>query len=208
VNMLYSDKLSFSYKEGQIIFKDLDFYAGTGQCLIFTGRSGSGKTTLFRILQRKLNKFKGEISLEKEDIRKYSEKQYFTKFHFIDQDPNRNLIGLNPERDFRLWNEKKDIKEFRKLLDKYQLLSKRKELAWNLSYGEQKAIMFIYLELFHRDIWVLDEPIEGIDGRKKDHFLDLCLNHKTQGGTIIMFSHDTKSFEGLNPQIINLESYR
>lgn len=205
--MLEIDKLSFSYTKDKVVFRDLSLILPTSKCIVLTGRSGTGKSSLCRILSKKLNNYNGNINFKKTNIKNIEDKEYYDYFHFMDQNPQHNFIGLTAERDFTLWNDKTQLDLFSQLLSKYKLADKKEELLWNLSFGEQKSLFFVYLEYFKRNIWVLDEPIEGLDTHKKKLFLDLCNTHLKDSGSILVTSHRPDDFTTLNPEIINLEEY-
>ena len=70
--------VSFSYKEGEEVLKDLTLYAKSGQKIAFVGATGAGKTTITNLLERFYDIDKGFIlyddidikDIKKDDLRK------------------------------------------------------------------------------------------------------------------------------------------
>ncbi len=204
--MLRIKHLCFAYHEDHHIIKNLNMSVESGSLMLLTGKSGSGKTTFCEILSKKLTYREGHIFFDETEIKEIKDKNYFSKIHFIKQNPHHNFIGLNPERDFLLWNKKENLPLFIQSLEKYKLCGKNHELLWKMSFGEQKCVYFSYLEVIKRPLWVFDEPLEGVDSERRQVFIQTCKAHLLSGGTAIISSHRTDYFEQLNPQIVNFET--
>jgi energy-coupling factor transporter ATP-binding protein EcfA2 len=203
--MIRIEKLSFVYKDKHYIHYNRDLNLEKGSVLLITGKSGSGKTTLCEILAKQHKITSGKIFFQDKDIEIIKDNDYFSKIHFLKQNPHHNFIGLNPSRDFLLWNQKEKLAPFFECLEKYQLLDKKEDLLWKMSFGEQKCLFFIYLELIKRDLWVLDEPLEGVDPRRRELFLETCHQHISTGGSALITSHRTDHYQSLSPKVISFE---
>lgn len=203
--MLNIEKLTFAYNQEKIILDKFSCSIAKGELLVITGKSGSGKTTLCEILSRHYQPLSGEIYVNEKNSSKLDDTAYFALLHILKQNPHHNFIGLNPERDFLLWNSGEQIELFYKLLDKYSLYQKREELLWKLSFGEQKCLFFIYLELIKRQLWILDEPLEGVDDKRKEFFIESLSTHLQGGGSALISSHRVEQFRELTANIIDFE---
>ncbi|MCB5250961.1 MAG: ATP-binding cassette domain-containing protein [Candidatus Cloacimonadales bacterium] len=206
--MLQIENLSFAYQEDKIIIDKLKLFVGKGEMVVITGKSGSGKTTLCEILSRRLKPQSGDIIFDKQNMNNLVDYEYFSKVHILKQNPHHNFIGLNPERDFLLWNDADKLESYYDLLKRYALFDKKDELLWKMSFGEQKCLFFIYLELIKRPLWILDEPLEGVDISRRELFLKACKTHIASGGSALISSHRVEQFEELSSQVINFEKHQ
>ena len=65
------ENVSFAYKTGEAVLRDVTFDIGSGRVLGLLGRTGSGKTTLARLLVRLYDPDDGTVLLGDNDIRQY-----------------------------------------------------------------------------------------------------------------------------------------
>lgn len=202
--MLKVNNLTFSYSADKKVLSDLSFTIDSAQMTILTGKSGSGKSSFCELLAKSLKNYTGLITLNERDILEYKDEQYFSLIHFMKQNPQQNFLAINAERDFALWDSSVQNQYFDQCLEKYALAHKKNHLLWTLSYGEQKSLFFAYLELIQKPLWVLDEPLEGVDMHKKTIFIKLCEQHLQKGNSILLTSHRCDDYRSLNPNIIHL----
>lgn len=202
--MLYVKDLSFCYVPEKKVIRDLSFSLDNAQMIILTGKSGSGKSSFCEIMAKNLKNYSGIIHLFDRNIQDYKDDQYFSQIHFMKQNPQHNFLAINAERDFALWDTSDQKHRFDECLEKYALAQKKQHLLWTLSYGEQKSLYFVYLELIPKPLWILDEPLEGVDSKKKELFIKLCESHIQMGYSILLTSHRCDEYQSLNPTIIHL----
>lgn len=66
----------FSYKEGNIVFKDLSFLIYPKESVAFVGHSGVGKSTIIKLLMRFYEVQKGEILINDINIKDIPKKHF------------------------------------------------------------------------------------------------------------------------------------
>jgi len=159
----------------------------------FVGPNGSGKTTLIRALLGLLKIDEGEMFVLDQDVLFGS-----TKLN--------DLIGYMPSESY-FFNEMKvnDIIHFFKSVRKVdpEYLNKlildldvdvTKKFK-DLSFGNKKKIGIITSLMHQPKVLILDEPTSGLDPLIQQRFLNLLLDAKSNGQTIMLSSHVLSEIE-------------
>ena len=58
-----------------------------------------------------------------------------------------------------------------------------------LSAGQRRKVALCVLPLADRLVWLLDEPLDALDGQAALWLADLCNRHLQRGGSIVYTSH-------------------
>jgi len=66
------ERVSFGYREGEPVLRDLSFRVSRGSVVALVGRSGSGKSTLVDLLARFYEPTEGRILVDGADLREYT----------------------------------------------------------------------------------------------------------------------------------------
>ena len=98
------------------------------------------------------------------------------------------------------WLELIDIKICKeKLLNSlkfFKLKDLRNNLIGNLSQGQRKKVSLTKLLLTKCNLWILDEPFNGLDVDSIKKTKKMICNHKANGGSVLLASHINLSIEG------------
>lgn len=178
--------LTRDYGNGRGVF-DVSFEVGRGEVFGFVGTNGSGKTTIIRHIMGFLKAQKGSVTIlnldawnDSRDIKKYVE--YIPgEIAFPDLKDGTTflknqaeLIGIN------------DMSYADNLIKKLQL-----DPSANLkrmSKGMKQKTAIVAGLMGNKEILILDEPTNGLDPLMRETFLDIILDEKRRGKTIIMSS--------------------
>jgi ABC-2 type transport system ATP-binding protein len=164
-----------------------------GEIFGFVGPNGSGKTTLIRILLGLLELQDGHAYIMDQEVKLGN--------HIINQD-----IGYMPSESF-FFNEMKvqgvmdffkgmrkvDSLYLNKLVDDLDIDLNKKFGA--LSFGNKKKIGIVIALMHQPKLLILDEPTSGLDPLIQSRFLDLLLEAKKRGTTILLSSHVLSEIE-------------
>ena len=121
----------------------------TNKVTLFVGENGCGKSTLLKAMMR-LIRFKGEIETEH-------------SFSFMPEKPMFPLDLTVDEFLYKLSHMETNDIDYKQLLIRYGLYSKRDELISSLSKGMKAKLNLIQCLLLDRDFYLLDEPFSGLD---------------------------------------------
>ena len=162
-----------------------------GQIYGFLGPNGSGKSTTIRMLCGLLTPTEGSATvLDTEipaDTRLLKPKiGYMTqKFSlFGDMTVFENLQFIAEIYSFPTRERKTRIEE---LLDKYDLVDQRRQLAATMSGGQRQRLALACSVLHHPPLLLLDEPTSAVDPQSRRDFWS-SLFRLAEGGTTILVS--------------------
>ena len=98
------------------------------------------------------------------------------------------------------WLELIDIKiRKEKLLNSlkfFKLNDLRNNLIGNLSQGQRKKVSLTKLLFSKCNLWILDEPFNGLDIDSINKTKKMICNHKANGGSVLLASHINLTIEG------------
>ncbi|UNF40611.1 heme ABC exporter ATP-binding protein CcmA [Bartonella krasnovii] len=186
--MVLSGKDLAAYRNGEILFKDLSFCLFPQQLMTITGPNGIGKSTLLRIIVGLIEAAEGHIIL-KDDKQRYP---ITTACHYLGpQNAMKPLLSVIDNLQF--WAEfygQPYYSPYEALTDIG--LADLEYLPFNtLSTGQQRRVALARLLLSYRPIWVLDEPISGLDSYAQKRLARIFQRHLNQGGVIIAATHNS-----------------
>ena len=173
------------------IFESLNLSFGPGNIVSIIGSNGSGKSTLINIFSSVLDITRGSILIDEVELNQLSKTWYRDQIAFSPQEPKfidgslkDNLIGSNKvtESEFvRILNEV-DLANY---INKREngintLLEDRGE---TLPVGIRKRMSLARAIVKQKQLFVLDEPTEGLDKIGREAVIKLiknaCLNNKS-----------------------------
>lgn len=201
--MLEAKQLGFSYPYRKII-SDLSFCVLPGEILRLKGPNGAGKSTVMKIIAKLLKAHTGEV-------RFHDQAEYRAQFSYLPSESNGLFTDLGALANLRFWGEMRGLR-----LPKEDLIQalKRFDLAHPLilhgltidrySTGMKRRLALCRLMLAKSPLWLLDEPLYGLDGASIALFRDLLSEHLEQGGLCVMVSHDQEAFTGFSPKELPL----
>ena len=194
---------------------DINLNIEKGQIIGLIGPNGAGKTTFFNLLTGMYSPTTGEIvynlnrKVTTKDLKPYKITHYGISRTFQNIRLFQNmsvlenvLIGFHnglkygvASALFRLPSyyktEKNTYEEALKLLDKFNLLDKKDELAKNLPYGDQRRLEIARALAAKPKLLLLDEPAAGMNPRETKELTSLIRwIREAFDLTIILIEHD------------------
>ncbi len=189
------NQVSFAYKEGKNIFKDLSFQIESNKKVLFYGVSGAGKSTLLGLMTGLLTPQSGIIQLFGEDIFPISLQDIGRVVHFIPQD-NQLFNGTFYE-NLTFGVESLKAYEIDDALQAAELTSLIKcfpqglhtiigEMGAKLSGGEKQRLALARALLLKPQILIFDETTNAMDKQTEKKVFE---NVGRQIKTILFISH-------------------
>jgi ATP-binding cassette subfamily B protein len=165
------DKVTFWYKEGETVLKDLSFTVNPGETVAIVGYTGAGKTTITSLLTRLWDIQSGTIRLDGVDIRSVPTDALRRRVQSVLQDVF--LFSDSIAENIRLGSDISDetIERVTKLVraDTFVngfsdgLNTKLQERGGNLSMGQRQLLAFARGLPHDPDVLILDEATGNID---------------------------------------------
>lgn len=186
------------------VLDDFDIEIEKGFIYGLVGPNGSGKSTFMKIISDLVKKTSGEIYFEDE----------------VFSNKSRKLIAYQPTEDyFYSWMKVKDALKFYKdffedfQYEKGMKLVEDMNLDLNqkissLSTGQKGRLKVLLVLSRDVPLYMLDEPLNGIDPKSRDIIMDLIASEIDQEKTIIISSHLINEFETILDKVIFLKDGR
>ena len=198
--MINIKNLNKKYRN-KIILDNINLNIEKGKIIGLLGPNGSGKTTLMKILLNITKEDSGEIYINNE--KKSEETNKYISFlpdaPFIDKD-----LSINEARNyFKFFYTDFNDKKFENLINKLNLNLKDK--IKNLSKGNIEKLNLILILSRDAKIYILDEPIAGVDIVTRNEILKLIIENISDESTAIISTHLIKDIEHIFDQVMFLK---
>lgn len=180
------------------IINDVSLNVEKGEFVSIMGPSGSGKSTLLYILSGIESFDKGEVYLSGKEISniKGNELSDIRRNHIGFVFQNSELIPeINVIKNILIpvaSNKKEKINKAEELLKELGLKDYQNRNVNNLSGGEKQRVAIIRALINEPDIIFADEPTGALNQSATKETMELFLQLKSKGNTILMVTHDAK----------------
>ncbi|MEH2202995.1 MAG: ABC transporter ATP-binding protein [Nostoc sp.] len=189
--------ISFAYKPGEPVLKDINLLVSPGEAIALVGASGAGKTTFVNLLPRFYDPEVGQIFIDDVDIRD-------VKLHSL-----RRQIGIVPQETIMFSGtiaqniafgqyifDIKAVKEAAKIANAHQFISQLPEgyKTWvgergvNLSGGQRQRIAIARAVLLNPQILILDEATSALDS-ESEALVQEALERLMEKRTVFIIAH-------------------
>lgn len=204
----------------------VDLTLRPGQITGLIGPNGAGKTTLFNIISGVLEPTEGEVLLDGEklnglSLEKRVERGVVRSFQdmklFLGMTCEQNLLlPATPTSGEQVYTaalrarktEPVRRAEAQAMLQRLGLGDSGHKLASDLSYAEQKRLMIGRLLATEADVYLLDEPMSGLDEEGRATILKLLTELAEQGATLCLVEHSLSVIESVCTQVAFLSDGR
>jgi heme exporter protein A len=173
---------------GRTLFSSLSFEVRPGHVLILRGANGSGKTSLLRIIAGLLTADEGELywaGVAGEDAVNALQENMHLIGHLTALKPVLNVRD-NISIWARLHGSDGQVAEALHALD----LTELAELPVRfLSEGQKRRTALARLLAHQKPIWLLDEPLAGLDRASSARLVETINQHLIGGGIAVIATH-------------------
>ena len=179
-----------------------------GQAVALWGPNGAGKTTTLRCMIGLLP-FDGEIIIDGKDVSRQG-KAVRKTIGFVPQELAFH-DDLSVQETMQFYARLKGVPgplddQIQSRLTRVDLSGHEDKLIRELSGGLKQRLALGIALLGDPLILVLDEPTSNLDVHSRDDFLDLLLELKTSGMTLVFSSHRLEEIASLADRVILLEN--
>ena len=189
---------SYGKKE---VLKNINLKLPKGKIVGLLGKNGSGKTTLIKVINGLLSLDKGSILVDGKMVGVESKK-------LISYLPERNYLNVHKKvKDiidyFSDFYEDFDKNKVYKLLDDLNIKTDDKLSV--MSKGMREKMQLALVMSRRAKLYILDEPMGGVDPATRDYILDTILNNFDDGSTILMSTHLISDIERVLDEVIFID---
>ena len=183
------------------ILKDVNLTIPRGKIIGLLGKNGMGKTTLLKLINDLLTPTSGEVLINGEKPNVNSKKiiAYLPERTYLDKSMKVSQIIAFFDEFYENFNKEKAIKLLKDLdLDINSKVSK-------MSKGMQEKLQLILVMSREADLYILDEPLGGVDPATRDYILDTILSNFNEGASIIISTHIISDIERILDDVIFID---
>ena len=160
-----------------------------------------GKTTLIKLINYLLTPTSGEVLINGEKPGVNSKKiiSYLPERTYLDKNMNVSQIITFFNEFYDNFNEEKAIKLLKDLdLDINLKINK-------MSKGMQEKLQLILVMSREAELYILDEPLGGVDPATRDYILDTILLNFNEGASLIISTHIISDVERILDDVIFID---
>ena len=193
----------YLYRNRKQVFNNFSLNLNKSEIIQLEGENGVGKTSLLNMISGLISPDKGFIKICKKNIIELG-KCRKEKFTYI---PDKNCLKENftVNENLKSWlklsNLETNYNTYQKALNTFSLNDIQGSLVKNLSQGQKKKVALTKLLFSESKLWLLDEPLNGIDTKTIMILKKVMIQHLKQNGSILFSSH-VKSNMKLTRRII------
>ena len=186
----------------QTALNNINLSIGKRKIVGLLGPNGSGKTTLIKLANDLLKPTSGEIliNFEKPGVESKKIISYLPDKNYLDNSQNINSI-IRLFKDF--YSDFNEEKALEMLAD---LKIDPKKRFKHLSKGNKEKVQLILVMSREAELYLLDEPIAGVDPVAREYILDTIIKNYNRKGTIIISTHLITDVERVLDEVIFINS--
>ncbi len=183
------------------VLKNINFSIPRGKIIGLLGKNGAGKSTLIKLINDLLTLDSGEILIDGKKIGVESKKiiSYLPERTYLDKSMTVNeVIDM-----FSEFYDNFDAKKARKLLKDLKLDVNSK--LSKMSKGMQEKVQLVLVMSRKALLYILDEPLGGVDPATRDYILDTILTNFNEGASVIISTHLIADIERILDEVIFID---
>ncbi len=201
MSLLKCENLCKSYGNKEVL-KDVNLELPVGKIIGLLGPNGSGKSTLIKLINGLLTPSKGTVTINGNKVGIESKK-------VISYLPERTYLDLNMKvneiiKYFSDFYDNFDEKVAYNLLEKLNINANDK--LTTMSKGMKEKVQLILVMSRQADLYILDEPIGGVDPATRDYILDTILTNFHEGASIIISTHLIGDIEKILDEVVFIKN--
>ena len=189
---------SFDNKE---ILKNINLTVKRGKIVGLLGKNGVGKTTLIKLINDLLTPTSGEILIKGQKIGVETKKviSYLPERTYL----NKQMKVSEVISYFEDFYDNFDSEKAKKLLKDLDLDINQK--LTKMSKGMQEKVQLVLVMSRNADLYVLDEPLGGVDPATRDYILDTILSNFNENASVIISTHLISDIEKILDEVIFID---
>lgn len=205
IKMIKINNVTKSYGKGFIAVNNLKLDIKAGEIFGFIGPNGAGKTTTIKMMTGVTNADKGYIKIDGTDIA-IDPLKAKKKFGFVPDNPDmflrlKGIEYLNFIGDMYEVSTADRNELIERLSKGFEINDVMNDQIQTYSHGMRQKIVLIGALLHNPKVWILDEPLTGLDPKSSFKLKEMMKQHVKQGNVVFFSTHVLEVAEKLCDRI-------
>ena len=191
MNAIEIKNLTVAYGEN-IALENFNLDIEAGSLMALVGPNGAGKSTLIKTILRFLKQITGEIKINAKTL------AYVPQRNSVDWDFPTTLfdvveMGCYGRVGLFKRVSKEEKQKVLKAIEQVGMLDFKDRQISELSGGQQQRAFIARALVQEADIYLMDEPFQGVDSTTEKSIVDILKKLKSEGKTLIVVHHDLQT---------------
>ena len=191
MNAIEIRNLTVAYGEN-IALENLNLDIEAGSLMALVGPNGAGKSTLIKTILKFLKQITGKIKINGKTL------AYVPQRNSVDWDFPTTLfdvveMGCYGRVGFFKRVSKEEKQKVLKAIEQVGMLDFKDRQISELSGGQQQRAFIARALVQEADIYLMDEPFQGVDSTTEKSIVDILKKLKLEGKTLIVVHHDLQT---------------
>jgi len=191
--MIELQNISKSYNGKNKAVDNLNLTIPEGQIFGFLGPNGAGKTTTIKMITGIINADEGDVKINGLSIKKDALRAKM-QFGFVPDNPDmflklKGLEYLNFMAD--IYDVPKNVRKekIQALADRFEMTNALGDQIQSYSHGMRQKIVLMGALVHDPAVWILDEPMTGLDPKSSFVLKEMMREHADNGKTVFFSTH-------------------
>ena len=207
--MIQVEHLTKQFRNGKkvlVTLNDNSWEAQDGAITGFIGHNGAGKTTTLKIMTGAMRPTKGRILLNGKDIQTDS-LEAKKQFGYVSDSPDhflrlKGIEYLNFIADVYEVDSAKRAPFIKEYEERFDIANALNQSILSYSHGMRQKIMIMGALIHEPSIWLLDEPMTGLDPQSAYELKLMMKEHVAKGHSVLFSTHVLEVAEKLCDHIV------
>ena len=191
MNAIEIKNLTVAYGEN-IALENFNLDIEVGSLMALVGPNGAGKSTLIKTILKFLKQITGEIKINGKNL------AYVPQRNSVDWDFPTTLfdvveMGCYGRVGLFKRVSKEEKQKVLKAIEQVGMLDFKDRQISELSGGQQQRAFIARALVQEADIYLMDEPFQGVDSTTEKSIVDILKKLKSEGKTLIVVHHDLQT---------------
>ena len=201
MELLQCIDLNKNYGKKEVL-KNVNLTIPRDKIIGLLGKNGTGKSTLIKLINDLLTPTSGKILVNGKEVGVESKKNiaYLPERTYLD----KSMTVKKVLEFFESFYENFDVDKAKKLLEDLGLDINQK--LSKMSKGMQEKVQLVLVMSRKADLYILDEPLGGVDPATRDYILDTILSNFNEGASVIISTHLISDIERILDEVIFIDN--
>lgn len=188
--------------DDKVVLNDVSFKITKGKIIGLLGKNGAGKTTIIKLINDLITYDSGTILFNDKNIGVESKRD-------ISYLPERTYLN----KEMKVIEAVNFFDDFYDNFDKSRALNLLKDLNLDvnmkinkMSKGMQEKVNLVLVMSRSAKLYILDEPLGGVDPATRDYILDTILNNFNDDASVIISTHLISDIERILDEVIFIDN--